>query len=98
MASQILDCFRIDTVIKEIGDIGVSELVRRYLEVEAVYDFRMVFVGAARRWCDRVFDALPIYIFIVGSFLCRSDDHILPYSPKLRTSEGLAFAVRNYIR
>ena len=54
MPSQILNCLRIDPEIEKIGDIGVSELVRRYLEIKAIYYFGIVLLRAAQRWRNRV--------------------------------------------
>ena len=42
MACQILNRFRVNGSVNEVGDICVPQLVWRYLEIKAIYYFAIV--------------------------------------------------------
>ena len=58
MSGKVLYCLWINARIEKIGDVSVSQLMGRHIEVQRISDFGLIFLGHAQRWGNRVFDAL----------------------------------------
>ena len=61
---KILNRLWINSCIQEIGDIGMSKLVRRYIKIQAVNDLRIVLLMLTQCWIHQNLDGLAIHIFI----------------------------------
>ena len=83
MSGQILNRLWIDPGVQKISDIGVAQLMGRYIKIQTVNKFGIVLLITSQSWVDRAPDSLPIYIFVIYSFFRRPDGNIFPNSLKL---------------
>ena len=83
MSSKVLDGFGIDRGINEIGDVGMTQLMRCYLEIKAVYYGVIVCSLFTQNRCYCAKDFLPVDIPHIGSLFCGASDYVLPDSLKL---------------
>ena len=65
MSCKILNRLGINSGIKQVRDVCVPELVWGHIKIQRIFDFGLIPLCHAQRWCNRVLDALPIHILIV---------------------------------
>ena len=97
MSGKILNSLRINSSIKQIGNVGVPKLVWRHVEVDGVYQFRIVLLMAAEGRGNCVLNALAVDILIIVAGLGSPDSHILPNPLKLRIRKRLPLAICYHI-
>ncbi len=84
MTGQILDCLRIYTSMDQVGDIGVAQLMRRYLEIQTVDDVFPVHAFLAGLRLELLLDCLPIHVFVKCPLLGSPNPDIVPDPVELR--------------
>ena len=84
MTGQVLDRLRIYAGMDQVGDIGVTQLMRRDLEVQAVNDVLAVHASLARFRLKLLLDRLPIHVLVQRPFLRTTDPDIVPDPVELR--------------
>ena len=80
---KILNRLGINSSVQEIGDIGMSKLVRRYIKIQAVNDLRIVLLMLTQCWIHQNLNGLAIHILITVPGLRSSDNNVLPHSLEL---------------
>ena len=80
----------------KVRDIGVTQLVRRYLKIQAVSHFPVMRRFLSKFWSDRMFYTHSVLISVIHPFLGCPGDNILPKSLKLRVGQGNAIPVCNH--
>ena len=65
MPRKILNRLGVHSRIKEGRDVGMTELMRRHIKIDRVFDLGIVLLFHSQSWLDRIPDALPVDIFIV---------------------------------
>ena len=83
MACQILHRLWINTFVNQIGDVGVPQHVRSYLEVHRIHQLWIVRLMLTKPWLYSMLDGLPIYIGVITAFCGGTDCYVLPDPHKL---------------
>ena len=84
MTCQILDRLWINSRIDQVGNIGVTQLMRRYCEVQAVHDIFPVYAFLPRLRLKLLSDRLSVHVFVQCAFFGAADLDIIPDPDKLR--------------
>ena len=97
MACQILNGFGINRSMDQVRDVGMTQLMGRYLKVQTVYNFSVVdrFLTQYRLHC--MGDFLSVHIRVVGALFRGAGDDILPDMLELRIGQRIAITVGNNI-
>lgn len=78
MPREVLNCFRVNPSIEQIGNVGMPQLMRCHIKIYRVLYVGIILLLHAQRRLHAIFDALSVYIFIVGSLFGRTNYYILP--------------------
>lgn len=81
----------------KIRDVGMTELVRCYWEIEAIYNFSVVGSLLTEDWCDCMYFLLTFTISGIGAFLHGAGFDVFPDPLKLCTRKRFAITVGNNI-
>ena len=84
MTGQILDCLWIDASMDHVGNIGVTQLMGSYLEIQTVDDVFPVHAFLTGLRLELLLDCLPIHVFVQRPFLGSPDSDIVPDPVELR--------------
>lgn len=75
----------------------MPKLVRRHLEVQAIYRMTIMTSLFTKNRCYCLGDALSIDVAHIGTFLCGTSDDVLPYSLELRVGQRAIVAIGNNV-
>ena len=65
MSGKVLDCLGINASIQKVGNIGMPKLMWRHIEVDGVYQFRVVLLMTTEGWGNSVLNTLAVDILII---------------------------------
>ena len=97
VAGQYLHRLYIDACQQQIRDVGVAQLVRGHMEVDAVNNLAVVRGGFAEDRRNRVLDLLAVDVAGICSLLGGSDGNLLPESRPLGAGQRFTVPVGDYI-
>ena len=97
MSGKVLNRFGVNACIQKIGNVGMTQQVGSYLEVQAIHNVGIIFLMPSQARLNRVLDTLAVHILIIGALFGRANDDVLPDPFELRIRQRLPFTVGNHI-
>ena len=83
--------------MNQIRDISMSKLVRCHFKIQAVNDFAIMSCFFSENRRNGMLYTLSIFIPVIGTFLNRSGNDILPKPFELRIGQRITISIGYYI-
>ena len=83
MSGEILNRFRVNRGIYQVGDICMPELMWCHLKIQTVHNLAVMARLLSKYRTDRFGDPLPIDISHISAFFRGTSNNVLPHSLEL---------------
>ena len=84
MTGKILHCLRVYSGMDQVSDVGVPQLVRCDLKIQAVNDILPIHALLSGFRLELLLDSLTVHVFIESTLMRATNSDIVPNPIELR--------------